>query len=641
MSVWSLRKARAVAPACCIWLLAGSILMFQPGGLFRFVWVKVVVLLLVLGVGSLVEKHAEIVPSIRWMTSIGAVAVAISMGLADSPMASFMGRWPRYEGALLLAVYAGVFVLGAKVLGSSRGEAHRWRTLEKSVIPVALVLFLISALEAAGLRPLGGGEDLRPGALLGNATDQGLIGIMIASLLAIPALLGRDRLATVGLIAAVGATILSGSRGAILGLLAALLVIAGSLAITRAVKPARLVFAVPAAVLVLVAGVLMVPAARDRLFSHSTVTGRWLLWQDTIKLLFDRPWTGAGPSGFVDAISSYHTTDWAIQTGSAFPPDSPHTWLLQAATAGGVPLMAVVLCVAVLILRHSWTRIRDAETTVERHYLIGGVAAVVAYGTGLLTAFTSPGTTPLALFVCGGLVATPFALRDGRKFRGSAPLGRMFGSGGTPWGAAAVIGLVVAVPAGIAEWPMAAGASAASHGDMSAAQRNFRQAYALRPWDADTALLAAQAFAGPAANGDPTAGRYAVDWARLSLATTPDSTESGLALAIGEINTGNLQGGKDVLDGLIVRSTADPQLHIQRAIANFGLGKPGESIADLNTAAFLDPKSAEPWIILGPGTSPCRLPLRSMSSRVPLRPNSTAKRGAFRTSACCFLRCFP
>lgn len=52
---------------------------------------------------------------------------------------------------------------------------------------------------------------------------------------------------------------------------------------------------------------------------------------------------------------------------------------------------------------------------------------------------------------------------------------------------------------------MAAGVRAASVGDMAGAEASFEAALRLRPWDSDTSLLAAQAFAGPATSGDSTA----------------------------------------------------------------------------------------------------------------------------------------
>jgi predicted Zn-dependent protease len=145
---------------------------------------------------------------------------------------------------------------------------------------------------------------------------------------------------------------------------------------------------------------------------------------------------------------------------------------------------------------------------------------------------------------------------------------------------------------------MAAGARSARDGNLPQADREFKTAYALRPWDSDTALLAAQAFAGPATSGNKEAAAHTIEWAKISLAKTPDSVEAGLALSIGYINSGDLSTAKQQLDRLISRAPYTTGLYVQRGIANFGLGRPDQSIADLRTAASQSPFSPEPWQIM-------------------------------------------
>ena len=220
----------------------------------------------------------------------------------------------------------------------------------------------------------------------------------------------------------------------------------------------------------------------------------------------------------------------------------------------------------------------------------------------LLTAFTSPATTPLAAFVCGGLVSTSGTaaaqVRPRAKGTPAARKWKSFPAGAVASGLLAVLGLGIAVPATIAEWAMADAASAVAAGDLTMAESQFQRAYHLRTWDSDTALLAAQAFAGPAADGDTAAAQRAIEWARLSLARTPDSSEAGIALAIGYINSGSLQQGKDTLDHVIVHSPSDSAPYLQRGVANFGLGRVEDSLADLSAAAERAPDAAEPWTVM-------------------------------------------
>lgn len=595
----TLERARVFAPRACVWMVACSLLVFQPGGLFRFTWIKVVWLLAAVGIGALAHAGGRLPQGIRRAFWAAAIVLAIAAAFSANPLASFLGRWPRFEGALVIALYFGLFVLGAKILGGP-GRARNWAIFRTALTPAVVIVSFISAFEAAGLRPLGGAADLRPGATLGNATDQGIIGVLAAAVLALPALRGRDWPARIGLAAAALTTVLSGSRAAILGLAAVVLVFVA--AAIRTPGRTRAAAAGGAALVVLGAAAFVIPTARERLFSADTVNGRWLLWDESLKLIAEHPWTGVGPNGFVDAITGFHTLEWAVRVGGTFPPDSPHSWLLQAAAVGGLPLLLAAALLAFLILRSARESIRTTAPGADRDNLTGALAAVAAYGLTLLTAFTSPATTPVAAFICGGLVsASPAAVPKVRRSAKAAPAVRTwktFPAGAVATGLLVALGLGIAVPAAIAEWPMAEAASAVAAGDLTTAESQFQRAYGLRPWDSDTALLAAQAFTGPAADGDPIAANHAIEWARISLNRTPGSSEAGLALAIGYINSGSLQQGKDTLDHIIERSPFESAAYLQRGVANFGLGNVQDSLADLAAAAERAPASAEPWTIL-------------------------------------------
>lgn len=98
--------------------------------------------------------------------------------------------------------------------------------------------------------------------------------------------------------------------------------------------------------------------------------------------------------------------------------------------------------------------------------------------------------------------------------------------------------------------------------------------------------------------GPAAAAAYAIEWARICLARPPESSEAGVVLAIGYINSRRLQQGKDTLDGVIERSPFDSAPYLHRGIANFGLRDVAGSIADLTAAAERAPEPPEPWTIL-------------------------------------------
>lgn len=585
-------------------LLALSVLAFLPGGLFRFTLIKIVVVLLVLACGLAGIKGWRVPRPVVGVLLAGALAIAAGIAVSGNAMPALLGRWPRYEGALTLGIYVATLAMGAKILGGP-ASGRAWQWLHRSLAAAALLLALLSALEGMGLRPLGGAADLRPGATLGNATDQGLVAVLMVGVLALPALSrGGDAwrwLLRAGLVAAALTAVLSGSRAALLGLLLIIAVVT-AFSVSRNGERIKAVAVIAVAAFAAVGlAVFLIPASRDRLFSGGTVSGRWQLWQQTLEMARDHPLLGVGTNRFVDVFPRYQSTQWAVEIGNSFPPDSPHMVLLQALVIGGLPLLLLLLALMALVIRCGLRNIRTALPG-QRIHLMGAFAALAAYGSGLLTHFSSPATTPLVLLLCGALIAVPPITKEAvwmpRPLRSASRQTGLARITTAAAAAAITVALAIMVPASIAEWPMAKGAAAASGGQQEAADEYFEQALRLRPWDGDSALLAAQAFAGPATNGDAGAAALAVKWAERSLGHTPKSGEAMLALSIGHIYSGDLAAGKAVLDGLIADAPNLALPYIQRGIAEFGLGNVTASITDLEKAAELAPSDPLPQEIL-------------------------------------------
>jgi O-antigen ligase len=606
-----MKQAITRLPGLCIVLMAGSILVFQPGGLFRFVWIKLVVVMLAVLAGVLSPLRGRIPLAVQAATAACVVWIAVAMLMSDTPLASLAGRWPRYEGLMTLGVYVAVFAVGAKVLGGASAGRRR-ELLSMSLAAAAVVLLLVAVLESAGLRPLGGAADVRPGATLGNATDQGLVGFVIAGVLSAGGSSERGWqvwLRRAGLFAAAGVAILSGSRAALAGLLIVALFASYMWMRSRSWARPKIAAGAMLAAAAVAIGVLLVPAARDRLLSAGTVDGRLLLWDRSLGLIGADPVFGVGPSGFVDALPAYLNGEWARSVGDSFPADSPHSWPLQLLAAGGVPLLLLVLVLGAIAVRAVVRRMKQSQRGADRRYLAVVLVTVAAYGLALLTHFTSIGTTAVVAFLCGGLVGregTGFPAVSSRAVGGVIPekLTAVFAGIFRPAVSTAAglvlvaAGLAVAVPAAIAEWPMGAGARAAASGDVALAEQAFQQARQLRPWDSDTALLAAQAFAGPATAGDQQAARRAVEWGSLARERTPRSQEAGTALAIGYLYSGDPGAAKNLLDELVRDAPYSTGLYVQRGVAQFGLGRAADGIADLEHAATLDPGLDTPWRIL-------------------------------------------
>ena len=215
----------------------------------------------------------------------------------------------------------------------------------------------------------------------------------------------------------------------------------------------------------------------------------------------------------------------------------------------------------------------------------GSGLAVVGCGLALLTHFTSPATTILGAFLIGAIVAAaPTA-------QWKAPVAWIRTAALSVW----VVLLILAMAA---ELPLNAGVRAAAAGAPLAANEAFEAAQALRPWDADIASIAAQSLASAADRQVDGAGPQAIVWARRSLAQVPTSALSSKALAIGLQYTGDLDGARQVLADLVVRTPSDSEaLHRLGGIC-FLLGDANAAVQNLERAAALDPLNGDIWLTL-------------------------------------------
>lgn len=551
------------------WLVLASTLVWLPGGFSRFVLPKLALACLAVLVGALGPAHGRLPRGVVAIASGGLLVAAVAALLGPAPLAALAGRWPRYEGLPLMLVYLGCAWAGARTTGTSGGITRRFTA---PAATAALLLGLTSVLDAAGVGPTSATAGTRDGSVLGNATDQGVVAAMLVAVLVASPGWVRRPLEVAGVLAAVVALGLSGSRASMLSLLLVL----AAVALARRRELLRPLAMVGAAVVVTA---LAVPASRDRLLEGYTVGTRLVQWRETIALVRDHPFLGVGPSGYLDAIGRYETAADVRRTGVAEVADSAHSWPLQALTAGGVPLLLLALALALVLLRLGWARVRADPSS------LGLLAAVAVFGLALLVNFTTAGTTCLAAFLVGALVAEAPPVTERRT---------------VPRLAAVAAGalVVVLVVACVGEVVTQRGVDAARRGSVSDATGSFDSAVDLRPWDPDTAMIAAQALAGPASDGSAQAADAAAGFARRSLARTPASCASGLALGVARIGQGRLREAVTALDRVVERCPRRPAAYVQRGIARFGLRDVSGARRDLREALRLAPRDPEPHRIL-------------------------------------------
>jgi O-antigen ligase len=578
-------------------LLALSSVAFLPGALDMWELPKVFMVALACLFAALAPPSGRI-PAWMWVFVALTTAVLVVAAIAGAaPVSQLFGRWPRYEGAVTIPAYIGACWCGARLLGPGASPETREFAIRLFAFS-SIAMGLIAILENVG-HPILSAVGDRSGSLTGNASAQGVIGVMFAGLLITSTVRARFRCrsihtwsVTLGFGCAIATVVLSGSRGAIGALLGICLIFAVVIVARRPAKRRNATIALLAFIaLSTVLGV--VPATQDRVFSPSlmaiaTVSDRFAIWREASSLLLAHPLLGAGPSGYSDAIVTEHTSTWFRQVGPSTVIDSPHDWIVQAAIAGGIPLLVLSLSLIVLVIISGCRSVRVVATAGnEFDLLCGSLLALVGCTIALLVHFTSPTTTLLTAFLVGIVVSKPashaYVIRTSRRMWGTLTF------------AAWVVFLGVTA---FAEIPLASGIRQAQGGDLAGAQYSFELAQSLRPWDVDTTLLAAEAFASAADRGVPNAARPATAWARDALGMVPTSVQAGKALAVGMQYSGEFSASAGTLNHLRLEAPNDPDLEHRLGGVLILEGDYAAAQAALERASTLAPDDLNTWITL-------------------------------------------
>jgi O-antigen ligase len=481
-----------------------------PGGLNQFVLPKLAVFAAALALAAIAPPRGRLsAPVKRLLAAAGALLLLAALTSA-TPLQQLLGRPPRYEGAIGLTLYTGALFAGARLLGPQR-DAASLACLTRLLSLAAIAAGSVAAVEALGGDPLGVAP-ARPGSLVGNASDLAAWALLALGPLVADAASSRRVLPALGATGASIALLVSGSRGGLLGaavLLATLVWLSPS-------RERRILGAVAVAVLLAASAF---PSTRERILdsgtlAQRTVDGRLMLWSESLSLIEAHPLLGVGPNGWIDAIGAYHTERYERTVGPSRPADSPHNWVLQAASAGGLPLALLAIALASLTLTSG---VQAARRTCEPDAAVirGLVAALAGWAVALLFHFTSPATTPLAALFAGALLARPIAYGPSRA--SAIPFARA--GAAAAWAAAGII----LVAGALAEVPLRSAVIAAASGRTRAAQADFRLARALRPWDPGVAAIAAHAYAQLLDDGVQAVAAQAESWSQLELGAYPDS----------------------------------------------------------------------------------------------------------------------
>jgi len=573
-----------------------------PAALDRWILPKVVVL----GVAALVASFAVARGRLpRWMLWLAAAATAVlllSALLSQNPAASLLGIWPRYEGLVTGAAYALSVWAGARLLGPDSSAAQR-RFFLLGLAAASAVLAAVTFLEAAGLRPFASNLS-RPGALLGNATDQGAVAAAFAVVLATQALAKPIEteprwtrfLLAGGSLLAVATVLLSGSRAALLATLVGL--VAAAL-LTQTTTRARVVTAIASVAAICVAA-LLTPTIGPRLLGVSPLAGgtladRLLIWREALELVGQHPLLWVGPSGFAAAVATVHDVGWYTSVGQETVLDSPHDVILQALVVGG-PLLCLALVVALILVSGAIVRrVRGEPDSGRRRFVAAAALGAAAVTIVELTHVTAPGPVMLAGLLVGAAVAVPAAASATTS--GSAP---------TVWSKSSFIvaplaisaWLVLVIVTLVGETNVGAAVAAAKSGQTAVAEQEFTAAHAARPWDSETVVIAAESLTEQLDGGDPDAVDAATRWTHAALDAAPTSRSAGKSAVTVALARGDLDEAEKLVTRFRALMPKDPWFaHRAGAIALLR----GDDVAAeklLKLAVRLDPSSADPWLTL-------------------------------------------
>lgn len=591
---WQRRPSQRSLTLAAITLLLGSPAVIVPGGLDRFVFGKLACACVGIALSFLVLRAGRLERASRLLLCAACAALLTAALASGSPISALAGRAQRYEGALVLAAYVLAGVAGARL---SFADHSRAEPAFKVMTAVCCALALFAVLEAAGLRPLS--SDLaRPGGLLGNASDEGAVGVLYAGPLLVRSLRRDTWWPWVGTATGAATVVLCASRAALGGLLVALLLIAAS-------TSRRSRRAVGGLVLAVVAALAATPAARARVLGMTplaghTVSGRIQLWAETLRMLSHHWWLGVGPSQFESSITAWHDRRWQSSIGPANPPESPHNWVLQAWAAGGVLLLLPVLALAFTLVRMARARMGAGEP-----WPLACGAGLAGYAATLLATPTSPGTTVPAAVLAGSVLATaPAAARVvGASARaGASARVRTTGRSGRhgPHAALILAGLlaVVFVCASISELATRRATLEVAAGQLRAANGTFATAHRLRPWDVDLAAQALHSFATTASvTRSPLAIEYGFTWLRRCRSLSDDEQVVEDRATLLEAD-GAYPAAMAVVDAQLKVDRFNPLLLLRRGVLYGEERNFPRAVRDFRSAASISPGSPEPWLDL-------------------------------------------
>jgi O-antigen ligase len=407
------------------WLLTAAAvpLAITPGLFFHFdIAPKIILLAVAAAVGlARVRRFPREIVGLwgrggRWLivlTGAQLVWLGVTTWTSSRPWFSLYGSGWRRLGFVEIASILVIAVLAAANL-TARPESIR--TALRIAVAAGFVASIYGICEYFGFDPLqpvaayqahaGDSVIVRPPGTMGHADYFGwwlaiefFCGIALFRIES-----GAwKRFAAVAATAIAAATVLSGTRAAILAVVCG---VAAMLAMKHSsfrIRARSLVAAAAACVLCVAfylssAGTLL--RARVVWSGDEPLGGaRPLLWRDSLRMTAAHPLTGSGPETYLTAFAPYESEDLS----RLFPDyhhESPHNLAFDALTSTGIPGLLLLLAWGVLAWRAAAAARRNGSATA-----VPLAAACVASAAASLFSAASPGALLLSFFVLAILIA--------------------------------------------------------------------------------------------------------------------------------------------------------------------------------------------------------------------------------------------
>jgi O-antigen ligase len=387
-------------------LLLGSIVVVPL--VFVFVWEdvfagpKLFALVLVLGgcvIAVVTKRRADeraltLVPSVdvplTLLLALQTAALVLSVDLVQS----FLGERLQHQGYLAFLVYVAFFLVARVSLSTLR----RLQVLYLTVASVATIVAAYAIAQRLGLDPVWTSlPDGRVFSTIGQPNALGAFFVMTVplTLAAAPRAAGTRTRALLG--AAVAgqllALLLTASRAALVGLAAALVVLAPVLWRWRRHHGHRASVGLIAA-LVVCAAVVAWPArsatsllvqrlgASIDTATPGSVRMHLDLWAVAVRVAADHPVFGTGPDTYAVVFPAYRDRVLPEQQADAFVGyrvESPHNVVLATASGSGIPAALTYTWIVGVVIWLLLRARREGEHLPERVMRYGLLAAIVGH----------------------------------------------------------------------------------------------------------------------------------------------------------------------------------------------------------------------------------------------------------------------